>query len=287
MRIPMLAALLGLSLVGCAGQIDGGGGGGGGGGDDITPGPDCGDNTINTGESCDDGNTVSGDGCSATCQVEAAPRLDVALDKPTLATELGKAELVTLTLTSFDGFSGDVNIAASLVDSTMAPIAPAVLGLAGPSTVTLTAGQSSPAAYTITVPSNSTGSALTATLKLDVTSSAGSQNLTSAISVTPRYTITYAAGTGTVGTNHPVLSGTQTANVTLKRGAIIRYINADTIQHDTHGGGIFDHQGTNGGQPGTSYEQPTLAAAPGSTGVLGCHENGHGGSAGYVTFTVQ
>ena len=91
MRTPILATLFGLSLVACAGQIDGTGGG-----DDDIP-ASCGDGTLDTsqGEACDDGNNTDGDGCSASCQNETAPRVDVSVDKPTVATELGTSNMVT------------------------------------------------------------------------------------------------------------------------------------------------------------------------------------------------
>jgi cysteine-rich repeat protein len=283
MRTTLVPAFISILLGACiAGEISGPGGG-----DDEGGGAACGDNVVDSGEACDDGNTLDGDGCSATCSTEATPmpRIMASVDKTEVTTELGKNEIVTLDIQSIEGFAGSVTIAASLVDAANAPI-PGIT-VDGPTTLGLAVDGTVSGMYAIQVASNATGTALTGSLKLDLTTMVGTESLTSTISVTPTYTITYAAGTGATAGNHPVLGGTQPAEVTVKRGTTIKYINSDTIQHDTHGGGIFDHQNTGGGQPGTTYEQPTIGAAPGSTGVLGCHENGHGGGNGYVTFTVE
>src|SRR5262245_26190252 len=106
MRISSFATLLGLSFVACTVGDTGGGG------DDDSP-PGCGNNTMDPGEQCDDGNTTSGDGCSSSCQFEAAPRLDMSIDKSTLATELHTTTMLTITLTGSEGFTGDVTLAPS------------------------------------------------------------------------------------------------------------------------------------------------------------------------------
>jgi cysteine-rich repeat protein len=277
---------LGSLVVGCAGEIAGPGPGGGG--DDVQD-PACGDGARDSNEQCDDGNTTNGDGCSATCTTEGSVqqgRLDVIADKTTLSSELGKTQTLSLTLTSANGFAGDVTIAPSAVDSAMAAL-PGVT-VTGPSALTLTAGGTSTATYTVKVASNATGTELSGMVKLDVTSTAGNQTIVSTLSIAPVFTVTYANATAATVAMHPIQSGSVTKNITVRRGTRIRYTNADTVRHVTHGSGIFPHENTTtGGTPGATYELSTLAAAPGSTGQLGCHESGHGGSAGYVVFTVE
>lgn len=274
MRTSVLAMLLGFSLVGCAGQISGGGGD-----DDDVP-ETCGNGAVDPGEDCD-----GGEGCSAVCTTEAVPRVAVTVDRQSIDTELGKSETLKATFTSEGGFAGDAAVATSFVDGAGLVVTGVVPG--GPATVALTAGQTVVVDYTLGVATDSTGTALTGTWKLDVTSSAATVNLVSAVSITPTFTATYMPDTGATPAKHPVGSGAEPSTVTVKRGAIIRYFNGDTIQHDTHGDGAFTHQGGGGGQPNTAYEMTTLDKAPGSTGRLGCHENGHGGDGGYTTFTIQ
>src|SRR5262245_1353648 len=115
MRTPILSAFFGLLLIGCTtGEISGGGG-------DDDDAPICGDGVIAATEGCDDGNAASGDGCSATCVAEVA-RVDVSVDMPTVATELNKTTMLTLTVTGSDGFRGPVNLTASAVDTAGTPI---------------------------------------------------------------------------------------------------------------------------------------------------------------------
>src|SRR5687767_857259 len=101
MRTHLLIAFCGLSLVACAGQIEGG--------DDDIP-ETCGNNAPDVGEGCDDGNNADGDGCSASCELEPIPRLDLTVDKPTIDTELGTTHMVTVTATAANGFGGSVTI---------------------------------------------------------------------------------------------------------------------------------------------------------------------------------
>jgi cysteine-rich repeat protein len=99
MRTP-LVLLFGSLIVGCTVGDPGTGGD-----DDDTGGPSCGDGVKDSNEACDDGNKTSGDGCSASCQVEAQPKLTVAVDKPTLSTQLFTTNMVTVTLQSSGGFA--------------------------------------------------------------------------------------------------------------------------------------------------------------------------------------
>jgi cysteine-rich repeat protein len=284
MRRPILAAILGFGLPACMigdGSISGGGGSGGGG--DDNPGAVCGNNTLETGEQCDDGNTNAGDGCSSSCQTEApAPRLTATLDQPTVTTELGKTETVNLTLTSENAFTGTVNIATSFVDATDAPVTGVTVTAAPTADVAADGTQMVP--ITIKVAPNATGAVLNATLHVDLTSSADSPMLTSAVTINNIYTVDYAAGTGTTSANHAQAG----VDIKVKRGALLHFKNDDTTRHIIHAGGSYSnaHENTNtGGAPGRTYEINTIQFAAGSVGDIGCHD--HGGTATYFNVQLQ
>ena len=284
MRTPLLT-LLGLSFVACTGQIEAGGG-------DEVVGENCGNSAIDTGETCDDGNIANGDGCSSACTTEpsSTPRVTATLDRTSISTELGKSEVVTLTLTSAGGFAGNVGVATSVLDGSNAPMSAGVATVAAPATIAIAVDGTVTHQITIAIPSNATGTAVSGSVKFDLTSPAGNQSLTAALAVAPIYTVKYTATMTTDPATHPIQSGVQAPNVTLKRGTLVRYKNESGIQHVTHGDGIFAHeQPTNnpalGGLTGGTYELPTLQAAPGSMGRLGCHN--HGNDASYVTFTME
>lgn len=281
MHSKALAALFGLSLVACTGVIDGGGPGGGG--DDTGGGESCGDGVMQAGEACDDGNTLGGDGCSASCTTEQTlmPRITATVDKPTLATENGKTETVTLTITSIDGYTGNVNVVPTFVDAANTPI-PNVT-VTGPSQVTVTSNATVPSQYQIQLPSNTTGSQLLANLKLDLSAPSGNETLMSAVTIEPIYVVTTAANTGNTINNHPLTN----KNIVVKRGTIVRIMNTDTTVHITHAGGEWPHEGTDpatNGQPGQVYEINTIGAPPGSNGTIGCHTHG---DATYGTLSAE
>lgn len=264
----MTAGLLGLFAVGCAGELTGAG-------DDEGSSATCGNGSVESGEACDDGNAVDGDGCSASCSTEqsSTPKLNVTVDKTTVGSELGKEETITLNLQSQGGFSGDVTIAASLADGTGAAIT--TMSVAGPTTVTVGADVTSTAQFKVTIPTDATGTALAANLKLDVTSSLGAANVTSIVNVMPIYTIDIAAGTGAQDPMHPLAGKT----FTVRRGAKLRMVNDDTVEHISHGGGGIPHEpgtpgaGTNG-LPGATYQVDTTPLAPGGGRTFGCHSHG-------------
>jgi hypothetical protein len=268
MRTPFLACLLIASVPACVigpGEITGvgdgvetgeGGGGGGGGGEG-------------------EGEGTGGGGSTAT------PRVTAAVDKATMSTELGKAETVTISLTSVDGFAGDVSLSASLVD--MANGAIPGITVNGPATVTLNANGTGTAAFSITVATDATGVALNGQLKVAVSSPAGVVDVTSAITINNSFTLDYPTNTGTATANHPGRART----VNVKRGTVLRFTNTDTIDHIIHGGGAFsgNHENTTtGGAPGRTYQIQTIGVAPGGSGTLGCHSHG---ADSYATYVVQ
>jgi cysteine-rich repeat protein len=255
--------------------------------DQKTPGV-CGDGIVNSGETCDDGNTASGDGCSSTCQTESAstPRVDAALDKTTISTELNKTETAQLTLTSQNGFSGTVNITAALTDTATSAAIPGVTVMVA-ATADLAPGGTTMVPLTIKIPSDATGAAITANLKVDLSSTAAPVTASASVAIDHYFTVLYPDGAGTVVANHQFVAG----NFTVLRGTIIRFKNEDTtvLQHITHGdGNTFPHQepiAASTALVGTTYEVPTIGISPGSIGQLGCHDHESGST--YITFTVM
>ena len=209
--------------------------------------------------------------------------MEASIDKTTVSTELAKTETVTVTLTSVNGYAGDVMLAATLKDATDAPLSN--VNLTGPTSVTLAADGTATAAYMIQVPTDATGSVMTGTLRVAVTSSGGNKDFSSAVTVNNIYTVDYPAGTGGTPANHPNAG----MNITIRRGTILRFPNHDTIDHIIHGDNQkgFQHENQSlgvDGLPGRTYDMPTIAIPPGTTGTVGCHTHG---TASYGNYTVQ
>lgn len=248
MRTSVLATLLGLSLVACAGNISGGGG------DDDVP-ETCGNGAVDPGEDCD-----GGEGCSATCTTIAVPRLDISVDKPTIATELGTTNMVTVTLTSSGGFTGSVPVAATLVDGAGAAIADWIVAV-NPPTVTVPADGTATAVVTFAVPTLK--SALTGTLKIATTptgAEGGTTTFDSQITVADQVTVMMKLDAN--GQCEYPAAGT----IQLKVGSKIRWFNnelAGGSKITIHSNGIngqntgVNHQGDPGSDPQTAYEQTT------------------------------
>jgi len=210
------------------------------------------------------------------------PRLDASLDKTSMTTQLGKTETVTINMSSAGGFSGDVSISATLVDAT--EVAMPNIMVSGTPNVTVAAGGTAQASYQIVVPMNASGTTLTGTLKIELNTSLGIQTVSSPVTINNVYVVDYAAGTGTVTGMH--MNAGMLPNLSVKRGAILRFHNSDTIDHIIHGDGTtFPHEDqTVGGAPGRDYDVATIAIPPGSTGTLGCHTHG---TATYSVYRVE
>jgi cysteine-rich repeat protein len=285
MRSLLFASIAALAFPACVQDISGGKPG-----DDTGGGATCGNGTVESGESCDDGNTASGDGCSAGCQIESttAPRVDATLDKASLTTELNKSETFMMSVTSANGFSGTVTIAAAIANATSGTADPAVQ-LTVPPTVDLVAGQTTTVPIDLKIASDATGTDLSDKLTLTLTSSAGTAIASSPIVVKALFTVVFADGTNNVPSQHAA----EGKNYTVKRGAMIRFTNDDStvVQHIIHGDGtIFPHEQPTGPDTttqikGKSYDVKTIGLSPGSVGQLGCHS--HNSTATYTTFTVM
>ena len=265
MRTPIFVAALGLTLVGCL-VGDAGAPGTGNDGTKTDPGTDPG-----PGPGSDPG---TGSNPAPT------PTVTAALDKSTVATELGKTEIVTLTLTSGGSFAGDVTVTPSLVDSAGTALADGIT-VTGLATVPLTADGTVTEMYSIKIPTNATGADLAATVKLDVSSSAGTKQLMATLNVAAVYNVTYAAGLAGNVVTHPMRAQT----ISVKKGAKISLHNADTAVHITHGDGTFPHEttGATGGLSGNTYTVDT-SKLNGTTGNIGCHSHG---SATYAKVTIE
>jgi len=271
MRTSILsAAILGLFAAGCAGELSGTG-------DDTQNQPGvCGDGALNSGETCDDGNTTSGDGCSATCTNESSvPRVQVAMDKTTLTTDLYVENEINLTLTGMNGFAGDVTLAASVVDGTDTAITGWTTTLSS-STLTLTADGMGTAKLVVRVPGDA--AITTGTVKITATSSAAPQTATLGVTGSNKAVIQF----GTTANNciNPTAFN-QSNPFRVKVGRMISVINGSDPAGTSCGGGPckmqihFDggtgvaHQ-NNQMIPGASYDQLTTTAN--ATGVtFYCH----------------
>jgi hypothetical protein len=208
------------------------------------------------------------------------------VDKMSVTLDLAKKDTITATFRSAGGFAGDVTLTGALVDSGNTPY-PGIT-VTGPTSVTLAADGTATAAFEVNVPMNATGAVLNGSLKVNFSSSAGTDSVSSTVTVNNIYVVDYASGTGTNIAMHT--NGAGTPNLVVKRGAILRFHNSDTITHIIHGGGAFPHEDImdpNSGIPGRDYDVLTTALAPGSSGTLGCHTHPGTNNATYATYMVQ
>src|SRR5512144_3057679 len=126
MRTPILAAVLGLSLLGCL-TVGDTGTPGTGGGDDVGPGPGPGPGPTET------------------------PKVDVTVDKTAVATELKTANPLLVIVTGSGGFGGGVALTATVVDAGGVVLPGWTVDLSAPS-VTLAADGTATAMATVRVP---------------------------------------------------------------------------------------------------------------------------------------
>lgn len=265
MRTPILAAVLGLSLVGCLTVGDSGPGTG----DDGTdPGPGPG----------------PGPGPTAT------PKVDVTIDKTAIPTELKTSNLIMVTVKGSGGFSGNVALSAAIVDANDAPLAGWTVDFSSPS-VTLAADGTGTAVATLKIPAKNAG--LAGSVKIIGTSTATAGTNTAVASVTALNQVTFAvkvdAATGKCV--YPADAGTTGAPVALALGTKVRFFNTGTANLEIHSGGVISHQGQNPNgtadpvtEANTAYEQqPTGAGAA----TWYCHAPATDLGANDPRFTVQ
>lgn len=246
MRI--LPLVLGLSLVGCiTGEI---GSTGGPGGDDVGGG--------------DDDGSGSGSGSNTP-----EPRVMVTTDNPTVNTELGTTQMITVNVDAVD-FTGPVNLTASVINpTTMAPVPGWNVSLST-ATVDVTADGITPVVATLTIPSENSGE-LTGEVKIDATSSLGTTSTSSTVTALNQVTITVNAAGAQCA--YP------TADTTVKVGTKVRFLNKTADDIRIHSGGPIPHQGNAGapaGQPADSAVNGTYEVTVAAAGTASwyCHSPG-------------
>jgi hypothetical protein len=260
MRTPILASLFGLALIACAGQIDSGGG------DDDIP-ENCGNGVVDVGEDCDGGAT-----CSAQCTNLPIPRLEVTVDKPTVATELLSTNMITVTLTGSGGFAGDVPLTATVVDAADAPI-PGWAVVLDKATVTVPTDGVATAVATLTIPSQA--SALAGRVKIvAATTVEGTHTQESAITALNQVTFTVKLNANGQCDYAPLMGA---KNMTV--GTKVRWLNGEaaggnniTIHINGNGTGL-NHQPDPGSAPGAAYEQ-IIGTASANAAIWYCHAPG-------------
>lgn len=174
---------------------------------------------------CDVGNTVptgsdpDAPPAGVDAPVVATPKVAVALDRSTIATEQLASELITATITGTGGFAGPVNLVATVVNAAdNAPVVGATAVFSQPS-VTLTANGSTVSAVTVKLPNNAP-----AAVKVNVaaTSSAAPVDVSSALTVANQVTLVIKANGGEC-----TYAGVP--NVEIRVGTMMRFKAGDTI----------------------------------------------------------
>lgn len=234
MRSTLVTVLLGLSLVAGCEVGSAGGGGGGGGGDD----------------------TGGGGGGGGPDAAVAVPRLDVSIDKPSVATELASSNMVTVTLVGSGGFSGAVNLTGSVVDAAGAVI-PGWTVTFSTATVNLAANGMGTAVATVMIPSDTV--ALAGKVKIDAVSTLGSQTVNSDVTALKQVTLNI---TENAQGQCVYPTATTMMNLAVKAGTKIRFVNKFTTdnvaihsQAAVQGGtSAFNHETNTGHAPNTAYE---------------------------------
>ncbi len=216
MRI--LPLVLGLSLVGCiTGEI----GSTGPGGDDVGG---------------DDDGSGSGSGSGSNTP---EPRVMVTTDNPTVNTELGTTQMITVNVDAAN-FTGPVNLTASVINpTTMAPVPGWNVSLAT-ATVDVTADGITPVVATLTIPSQNAGE-LTGEVKIDATSSLGTTSTSSTVTALNQVSIQVAENNGQC-----VYPTGAAASVTVKLGTKVRFVNkftTDPIVIHSDNTNVIGHQG--------------------------------------------
>jgi len=242
MRTPLLAALVGLSLVGClVGESGAPGTGDDGTGSNPGPGP----------------GTNPGPG--------ATPKLDVTLDKPTISAELLTTNMVTVTLAASGGFSGSVGLVASAVDSAGAAI-PGWTVTLDKATVDMAADSTATAVATVKIPSDS--AATTGSVKIETTSSLGAiPAATSAVTVAKQLSIKM-----TLNGADCVYPAATLGTVKVTQGTKIRWVNNSGGNLTIHiNGGIAGLSHQQGATPDGGVFEQTVGAASGTSPDWYCH----------------
>jgi plastocyanin len=212
--------------------------------------------------------------------VTPTPKLDVAVDKTTMSTELLTTNMVTVTLTAAGGFAGQVTLAGRAVDSVGATLPGWNVSL-DKSTVDIAADGSATAVVTLKVPSQ-TG-ALAGTLKIDATSSLGAVAAISAVSVTQQISLTMTApGATCAASDYKALTISQGTKIRWVNGQVGKRITIHVDPPDNEGINGFDHQD----DPGMAANGGTYEQTAAGTGQITWYCHAPGNDANRYTITA-
>ncbi|MBA3460213.1 MAG: hypothetical protein H0T46_09660 [Deltaproteobacteria bacterium] len=178
--------------------------------------------------------------------------------------------MLTVTVTGSGGFSGPVNITTSVVDTAGVPV-PGWTVAVNNATVTLSENGTGTAVATLTVPSDS--AALAGTVKVDVSSSAGSMAVSAQVTALNR--VTLSIGSNALG--QCILPGPITTKV--KVGTTLRFVNNFSTTEPTNLTVHVEGGGANGvphepdpGHAQTQAYQRTITGIAGTTFSWWCHD---------------
>jgi plastocyanin len=205
----------------------------------------------------DDDGSNSGSNGSGSGSNQNTPNVDVTVDKMAISTELLTNNMVTVTVHSSGGFAGPVSLAASAVDGTGVAIPGWTVAL-DKTTVDVPANGTATAVATVTIPSQST--AMTASVKVDATSSLGAKSVSPQVTVAKQISLTMNIQGTTCGQfASPAL--------TIAPGTNVRWVNSDaakriTIHVQPQQGSPtgFTHEADPGMAPLGTYEKVAVAA---------------------------
>jgi len=224
------------------------------------------------------GGDAGGSGSADAFVDPNTPHVTLSVDKTTVTTELRTTQEVTVTATSVMGFTGAVNLSASVVDSANATLSDWVATFDN-TTVNLTANGTATAKVTVKVPTKFAGA--TDTLKIEGTSSAPVTGASSTLNVTNQ--ITYRMSVNGGACVFPADYGKLNNRDLIVVGTKVRWFNEDTTDSfeihmnsgDAYG---FSHQaqGTYGTadpvtEPNTAYEQTAVTDSNTDVITWYCH----------------
>lgn len=239
MRITTLAAFFALSLGACTGTLaddpmdEGGGDDGSGSG---------------SGSNNDPGTGSNSNGLSVT------------LDRSTIDTEYFTTHPIKVTMQGTGGFSGNVALAASVVDGAGTAIPNWTVELASASAA-LAANGSAEIMATLKIPSATTATA--ATVKFTATSSAATVNVQTTVNALKQITFEVPQN-GNACVYKPEY-GTNAAQLQVVFGTKVRFLNKGPLALIIHGAGVIPHQSTATTiATDVAYEPAIRAPGPGS-----------------------
>jgi hypothetical protein len=199
------------------------------------------------------------------------PKLAASVDKATISTELLSTNQVTVTLQGSGGFAGSVALAGSVVDAAGTAIPGWTVSLDS-ATVAVAADGTATAVATVKVPSQST--ALTGTVKIDVTPPGlAPSSVVSAVTVANQLSVPMAVGNGTT------CGASASPALTISQGTKVVWKNADPAKritiHINAGVAGFTHEPDPGMAPaGTAGDTYVQTAAGAGTVTWYCHAPG-------------